>query len=134
MMKLIVTYLTIPRLSSFMGMGALKDNLIIINDDRDSTNTSNGSPIMKTRLYYLKYLLIEALTIFQQCEDLLLNEGSDERLDDRRTKLMLNLLVMRLSPLIPICISVAENLPIVLEVMTCHILGVRAVASNTSSS
>ena len=119
-------YLTIPTLSSFMGVGALWDNLII-NDDA-YTNTLSPNTKKRNLLYYLKYLLVESLTVFQQCEELLMKEGSDEVMDGRRIILILNLLIIGLSPVIPICISVAENLPLILESMTCQILGVRAIA------
>ena len=68
--------------------------------------------------------------LLRQCEDLLLNEGKDDMLDKRRVILIINLLTIRLSPIIPIVLSIADNLPSALEMMTCHILGVRAVSND----
>ena len=71
-MKLIVTYLCIPTLSSFMGVGKLEYNLINSQYDNNNNNSNdnnnkynNNSNDNNSLLNNLIYLLIESLTIFR---------------------------------------------------------------------
>jgi hypothetical protein len=109
------------------------DNDIPLNRNNNNNNNNNLSSNNEESklLTVLKYFLTECLSLFQLVEISILENGeinSDLKLDSRRIKLVINFIRLRISPLIPSIITITENLPISLECMSCHILGVKALS------
>ncbi len=59
---------------------------------------------------------------------------SDSPLDDNRFKLFIDLMKFKCTPLVPDCVTVKENGPNALELLSCHLLSVSAVTTSIRSS
>ena len=128
-MKLLVSVLVIPSLSSMVGVGKQLD------PDLDAGSRSPASPSRApSTLSNLVSVLVSTLSIFQRAEEALLSNGSDAPLDGPRALLFARIINLRSARLIPLALTLAEHGTLVLESMTCHMLCVRALSADVTEA
>jgi hypothetical protein len=137
LMKLAVSYLTVPTMSTLFGFGlappAAADGATGGNEDEyggDTLVMGGRDPLKQTLTGYV----VEIFAIMMASEELLTLKDSDAELDDRRIRLLVELICLRRSPLIPFVITVSENCPEALTHMSCHLLAVSALADDITEA
>lgn len=111
LIKLALSMLCVPKLSSFLGEGVSSSD---VNDDLFALRAH------VTKIFYL-------ITNAERC---IFQLGSDESLDDFRIQLLISLLSYRQSPVIPFYVTISEYAPEAISCLTCHILSVGVLSDD----
>ena len=139
LMKLAVSYLTVPTMSTLFGFGlaprASVDDDVAVAAAEDAefggtTSAGRRDPLKQTLSAYV----VEIFAILMVSEEMLTVKDSDAELDDWRIRLLVELICLRRSPLIPFVITVSENVPEALTHMSCNLLAVSALADDISEA
>jgi hypothetical protein len=123
--KMLIGQLCVPHLMTLYGVGVGTGAAVSKVEEGNTvgpTDESSGSFVNRA-----VHILSEAFTLFNLCEESLLELGDDSCMDKRRFYLFIQLMAIKCTALLAHALTVREHAPSALEALSCHLLGVAEV-------